>query len=57
MPAHRKKYDEGIHCIVSHPNENLLASCGADSIIKIISVPHLDNEGNDLDVSYQHSLL
>eukprot|EP00472_Partenskyella_glossopodia_P013638 CAMPEP_0197515712 /NCGR_PEP_ID=MMETSP1318-20131121/757_1 /TAXON_ID=552666 /ORGANISM="Partenskyella glossopodia, Strain RCC365" /LENGTH=557 /DNA_ID=CAMNT_0043064159 /DNA_START=193 /DNA_END=1866 /DNA_ORIENTATION=+ len=32
---HRKKYDEAIHCVAHHPTTPLLASCGADSVVKV----------------------
>ena len=35
LPAHRKKYDEAIHDVSYHPTKSLLATCGADSVIKI----------------------
>ncbi|KAG2381273.1 hypothetical protein C9374_006262 [Naegleria lovaniensis] len=35
LPAHRKKYDEAIHEVSYHPTKSLLATCGADSIIKM----------------------
>eukprot|EP01083_Nonionella_stella_P267357 903249_1 len=33
--THRRKHDEGIHCIVHHPTLPLLATAGADSVIRI----------------------
>lgn len=56
IPAHRKKYDEGINFIATHPAGNIFASCGADSIIKIFVAPHLDSPEIDSDLTYQHSL-
>lgn len=56
IPAHRKKYDEGINFIASHPVENVFASCGADSNIKIFVAPYLESFDNELDISYQNSL-
>ena len=56
IPAHRKKYDEGVHFIASHPIENMVASCGADSNIKIFVAPHLGATDNEFDNSYQNSL-
>ena len=35
IPAHRKKYGEAVHCVVHAPNERLMASGGADSVIKV----------------------
>eukprot|EP00465_Bigelowiella_longifila_P010701 CAMPEP_0185275420 /NCGR_PEP_ID=MMETSP1359-20130426/53961_1 /TAXON_ID=552665 /ORGANISM="Bigelowiella longifila, Strain CCMP242" /LENGTH=157 /DNA_ID=CAMNT_0027868761 /DNA_START=252 /DNA_END=725 /DNA_ORIENTATION=+ len=32
---HRKKYDEAIHCVAHHRHSPLLASGGADSIVKV----------------------
>ncbi|GAB5364182.1 hypothetical protein AAMO2058_000947100 [Amorphochlora amoebiformis] len=32
---HRKKYDEAIHCIAYHPKIPVLASGGADSVVKV----------------------
>lgn len=55
IPAHRKKYDEGIHFIASHPSESMFASCGADSNIKIFLAPHLGVTDNEVDNSYQNS--
>lgn len=37
IPAHRKKYDEGVFSIAQHPNLPLLASGGADSLVKLFS--------------------
>lgn len=56
IPAHRKKYDEGIHFIAAHPFKNIVASCGADSNIKIFVAPHLGVQHNEVDNSYQNSL-
>lgn len=56
IPAHRKKYDEGVHFIAAHPVENMVASCGADSNIKIFVAPHLGVHDNEVDNSYQNSL-
>jgi striatin 1/3/4 len=36
MPAHRKKYDEGVFCVKYSPDGRLLSSGGADSLVKII---------------------
>lgn len=38
IQAHRKKYNEGVLNVISHSDGNLLASGGADSVIKIFSV-------------------
>ncbi|KAL0479759.1 hypothetical protein AKO1_007552 [Acrasis kona] len=35
IPTHRKKYDESIHSIAYHPTKTMVASAGADSIIKL----------------------
>ena len=35
LPAHRKKYDEAVHCIAHAPSERLMASGGADSVVKV----------------------
>eukprot|EP00735_Rhodelphis_limneticus_P004342 TRINITY_DN15921_c0_g1::TRINITY_DN15921_c0_g1_i1::g.22464::m.22464 TRINITY_DN15921_c0_g1::TRINITY_DN15921_c0_g1_i1::g.22464 ORF type:complete len:263 (+),score=54.84,sp/A5D7H2/STRN3_BOVIN/40.84/1e-62,WD40/PF00400.27/0.28,WD40/PF00400.27/4.9e-06,WD40/PF00400.27/59,WD40/PF00400.27/3.3e-09,WD40/PF00400.27/1.8e+03,WD40/PF00400.27/0.0015,Nucleoporin_N/PF08801.6/4.8e+02,Nucleoporin_N/PF08801.6/0.028,Nucleoporin_N/PF08801.6/0.17 TRINITY_DN15921_c0_g1_i1:528-1316(+) len=35
LSAHRKKLDESIHAVASHPSKPTLASGGADSVIKI----------------------
>lgn len=35
IPTHRRKYSEGIHDVVYHPTKSLVASCGADSLVKI----------------------
>ncbi|KAM3142043.1 hypothetical protein pb186bvf_005916 [Paramecium bursaria] len=35
LQPHEKKYDECIHKLVHHPNQNLFASCGADGQIKL----------------------
>lgn len=35
LTAHRKKYDESIHCIAFHPTKPFIASGGADAIVKI----------------------
>lgn len=35
LPAHRRKYDEAVHCLAQHPSLPLFASAGADSLIKI----------------------
>jgi striatin 1/3/4 len=35
IPTHRKKYDESIHAIAYHPTKSMVASGGADSIIKL----------------------
>ncbi|OMJ91111.1 hypothetical protein SteCoe_6370 [Stentor coeruleus] len=35
IPAHRKKYDEGVLCISQHPSFSLMASAGADSLVKL----------------------
>ena len=35
LPAHRRKYDEAVHCIAHAPSERLMASGGADSIVKV----------------------
>mmetsp|Transcript_10129 Transcript_10129/g.16305 ORF Transcript_10129/g.16305 Transcript_10129/m.16305 type:complete len:209 (+) Transcript_10129:1028-1654(+) len=32
---HRKKYDEAIHCVAHHRQSPLLASGGADSVVKV----------------------
>jgi striatin 1/3/4 len=34
IPAHRKKYDEGCLSIKCYPNQKLVITCGADSLIK-----------------------
>lgn len=34
--AHRRKYDEGVLSLAQSPNLSLLASGGADSLIKIM---------------------
>jgi striatin 1/3/4 len=38
IPAHRKKYDEGVLCICQHPSFNLMASAGADSLVKLYNI-------------------
>lgn len=35
IPAHRKKYDEAVHTIAHHPSLPLMASGGADSLVKL----------------------
>jgi WD40 repeat protein len=35
LRVHSKKYDEAIHCIVSHPQMSIAASGGADATIKL----------------------
>ena len=35
MTAHRKKFDESVHDVAFHPSKPFVASCGADSIVKI----------------------
>jgi WD40 repeat protein len=35
IPTHRKKYDESIHSLAYHPTKSMVASAGADSIIKL----------------------
>jgi len=35
--THQKKFDESVHCVVYHPSQSVLASGGADSVIKIYS--------------------
>lgn len=35
IPAHRKKYDEAVHAVANHPTLPLLASGGADSLVKL----------------------
>jgi striatin 1/3/4 len=35
LPAHRRKYDEAVHCLAQHPTLPLFASAGADSLIKV----------------------
>ena len=35
VPCHRKKYDESVMCMESHPSRSMLVSGGADSIIKV----------------------
>lgn len=37
ISAHRRKYDEGIYIVAYHPTQDLLASGGADAIIKVYS--------------------
>ena len=34
IPAHRKKFDEGLLSIKTFPNERLVLTCGADGLIK-----------------------
>ena len=38
IPAHRKKYDEGVFCISQHPSLPLMASAGADSLVKLYHI-------------------
>ncbi|OMJ90507.1 hypothetical protein SteCoe_7094 [Stentor coeruleus] len=38
IPAHRKKYDEGVLCISQHPSFPLIASAGADSLVKLYHI-------------------
>ena len=38
IPAHRKKYDEGVLCISQHPTLPLMASAGADSLVKLYHI-------------------
>ena len=38
IPAHRKKYDEGVLCISQHPSLPLMASAGADSLVKLYHI-------------------
>lgn len=35
LPVHRRKYDEAVHCIAHAPSERLMASGGADSVVKV----------------------
>ena len=34
-PCHRKKFDESVNVVVKHPNLPILATGGADSLIKV----------------------
>ncbi|CAG9334003.1 unnamed protein product [Blepharisma stoltei] len=38
IPAHRKKYDEGVFSIAQHQNLPILASGGADSLVKLYNM-------------------
>jgi striatin 1/3/4 len=35
IPAHRKKFDESVNVVLRHPTLPLLASGGADALVKI----------------------
>ena len=35
LPGHRKKFDESVNGVAYHHSQDLLATCGADSIVKI----------------------
>jgi WD40 repeat protein len=37
IPTHRRKYSEGLHDVAYHNTKSLIASCGADSLVKIYS--------------------
>jgi striatin 1/3/4 len=37
IPSHRRKYEESVNVVLKHPNLPLLATGGADSLIKVLN--------------------